>query len=335
MQRTGCLTACVLVLALVISALLLPGCTAQPTGWTIRLDGIEADTIRYSKGTVNYQVSVIERDGKFGLIDYEGNMVVPLEYDEIELAETDYGAGVTMLHAYKSTSETAGAMSIIFEADGTVSDVVPSGWGYEGGADVYWHNDQPLVLSRFDGAVGSTYEAYAGRWYPQYNLLGTIVQTAPTIVPVQHINSYAWDDEIGNQVVDTVSDKYALLDLKTGKLLTEFVYEDHSSIGFVEGILPVKKDGKWGYINEKGEALTEFIYDASEISDDGRWSPVRMYASTNGYTVVRRGDTWGLIDKSGNTIVEPVYEDISQVNDKGLFWIKRNGRWAVAEITNG
>lgn len=325
------LTAWALVLVLVIGVLLLPGCTAEPATWTIRLDGIEADTIRYSKGTVNYQVSVIERDGKFGLIDYEGNIVVPIEYDAISLRETEpYGDEMVLVTGdYEK--------SYCFAADGTATVVEPGldGWGYEGGIDVYWYEDRPLVLDAISGNVGSTYEAYAEHWYPHYGSLGTIALTAPTVVPVQQLSAYMIDEESSWYEAELISEKYALLDLKTGKLLTEFVYDDCHSIGMIEGVLPVKKGDKWGYVNDKGKELTEFIYDASEISDDGYWSSVRMYAFTNGYTVVRQGDKWGLIDKNGNTVVEPVYEDISQVNDKGLFWIKRNGQWAVAEIVGG
>ncbi len=289
--------------------------------------GVEADSIRYTPGTVNYQVSVIERDGKFGLIDFKGNIVLPIEYNSIELGETEPNSGATMLCA----SGSSNVSPVLLEADGTISDIEASAWGYDWGGGVYWSNGVPMVWMRQDGVVGSTFEAYKRIWHPEYNLLGTIALTPSTVVPVQEMKGYT-KNEYDETVVDVVSEKYALLDFTTGKLITDFVYEDYSNVGFVEGVLAVKKDGKWGYINEQGTALTAFEYDTCVISDDNRWSSIRMYASTNGYIVVRQGDKWGLIDNKGNTVVEPIYDDISQVNDKGQFWAKSGGKWSVEQL---
>lgn len=314
-----------LVLALMIGTLLC-GCSAEKGPFKILLDGVEADSIRYTPGTVNYQVSVIERDGKFGLIDFEGNIVLPIEYSSIDLGETEPNSGVMMLRAI----DEANGRHMFLEADGSVSEICPSGWGYDG-YDVYWNNGIPMVWSIQDGVVGSTFEAYKRMWYPLSNGLGTIPLEPATVVPVQEMKGFT-ENEYDETVVDLVSEKYALLDFTTGELLTDFVYEECSRVGFVDGVLPVKKDGKWGYVNDKGEEITEFIYDAAGTGGESIWTYTKMYASTNGYTVVRQGDKWGLIDNKGNTVVEPIYDDISQVTNKGLFWIKRDGKWAVAKL---
>ena len=289
--------------------------------WEILREGPAMDDVRYSKGTVNYRVSVFKKDGKYGLVDFNGKIVVPAQYQSIELSEVDYGSNVTMLRGYKEDwSET------VFEADGRVSNVVMNAWGYESTCHVYWKDGQVVEWGSGDGSA----TGYREDWHPLYNMLGTIALTPSNIVAVQEMKGYTtneWDET----VVEVVSEKYALLDYDTKTLLTDFIYEDCSSIGFVEGVLPVKKNGKWGYVNEKGEELTPFVYDASEIGEDNRWNPVRMYACTNGYIVVRQGDKWGLIDQYGTTVVEPIYEGISQVADDGLFWIKKDGKWWVAK----
>ncbi len=307
---------------LVIGALLC-GCSNQSGPFKILLRGVKADTIRYSQGTLNYQVAVIERDGKFGLINYQGEIVAPVENDEIVLTETQYGSGVTMLRAIRENGNQH--LETTFEADGTVSDVEAGGFGYDPEAEPYWYN------GAFTSHSEATELSYEKSWHPKYNRLGTIVLERQRVIPVQEMKGYT-TNEYGGIVADLVSENYALLDYDTKTLLTDFVYEDVSYIGFADGVLPVKKGGKWGYVNEKGEALTEFIYDVSEIGENGQTPKIRMYASTNGYTVVHKGDAWGLIDNQGNTIAEPVYEDISQVNDKGQFWFKKNGKWSLAEI---
>lgn len=306
-----------------VLGLLLTACTAQPSSWRILFDGVEADTIRYTPGTVNYQVAVVERDGAFGLIDYQGETVTSVDYETIELKETAYGSGVTMLAGYRSDNPWC----CYFEADGSLSSLEPSAWGYESTCYVYWQDGNVVEWGSGDGSATN----YVEDWHPQTNLLGNITLTPPRIVAVQEMKGYT-TNEYGETVVDLVSENYALLDYETKTLLTDFIYEDRSSIGFTEGVLPVKKNGKWGYVNEKGEELTPFIYDVSELGEDGRWNAVRMYGCTNGYIVVRQGDRWGLIDNTGETIVEVRYHGISQVNDKGQFWIKQGDCWALAQI---
>ena len=317
-----------LVLALMIGTLLC-GCSAEKGPFKILLDGVEADSIRYTPGTVNYQVSVIERDGKFGLIDFKGNIVLPIEYRDIWLRRPTYDSRERMLFAYTNDGSWTG---VFLEADGTVSEIEdPGGWGEEHSYLVYWNDGIPVVWGDTLGLGGSTFEAYKKMWYPMGNGLGTISIAPATVVPIQKMQGLT-TNEYDEIVVNVPSEEYALLDFTTGELLTDFIYEECSRVGFVDGVLPVKKDGKWGYVNDNGEEITEFIYDASGIGGESIWTYTKMYASTNGYTVVRQGDKWGLIDNKGNTVVEPIYDDISQVTNKGLFWIKRDGKWAVAKL---
>ena len=316
-QKRTLALVCVLVLA--VSVLLFSGCGAKEENFTILGGGIKADSIRYAPGSENYQVSVIGRDGKYGLIDFEGNVVQPIEYESIELQETEYNKRNGMLCAYVP-SDT------VFAADGSIADVELSAWGYDAEAKPYWYK------GAFTSYSEATDLGYEESWHRKTNRLGTLVFERQRVIAVQEIREFT-TDEYGVQTVELVSPNYALLDYEAKTLLTDFIYEDYSYVGFVDGVLPVKKDGKWGYVNEKGEALTEFIYDASEIADNGVTPQVRLYASTNGYTAVRKGNAWGLIDNQGNTVVAPIYQGISQVTEDGRFWVKKDGKWWVAKLT--
>ncbi len=66
--------------------------------------------------------------------------------------------------------------------------------------------------------------------------------------------------------------------------LVEPAYEDAGS--FSEGLAAVKKDGKWGYIDETGEAVIDFRYDYA-----GRFS--------EGLAFVMRQDYGLIVDKTG------------------------------------
>ena len=83
--------------------------------------------------------------------------------------------------------------------------------------------------------------------------------------------------------------KWGYID-KKGNVIIDFIYENAGD--FSEGLAPVKKDGKAGYINTKGEVVVDFKYRST-------------YSFSNGYGVIRDGTYYGVIDKQGNTIIEP------------------------------
>ena len=55
------------------------------------------------------------------------------------------------------------------------------------------------------------------------------------------------------------STKLALYNMETGEPVTEFIYSDAK--WFEDGYCPVKKDDRWGFIDESGNEVTDFIFD--------------------------------------------------------------------------
>ncbi len=56
-----------------------------------------------------------------------------------------------------------------------------------------------------------------------------------------------------------------------------------------------KKDGKYGFINEKNEVVVDYIYDDATEQNE------------YGYAAVKSGGLWGAIDAKGNIVIEPTY----------------------------
>ncbi len=67
---------------------------------------------------------------------------------------------------------------------------------------------------------------------------------------------------------DYSKNRYAFFSVDEQNYITDFDYEE--VLPFVEGYAAVKKDGKWGYINESGEEVTDFIWDNVSTMYDGR-----------------------------------------------------------------
>ena len=82
---------------------------------------------------------------------------------------------------------------------------------------------------------------------------------------------------------------------------------------FNEGFAAVQKDGKWGYINTKGEQIVECKFDyVSDFKD--------------GLAIVEKDDKYGCINTKGEQIVECKFDDACDFNE-GFAWVKKDGKW--------
>lgn len=72
--------------------------------------------------------------------------------------------------------------------------------------------------------------------------------------------------------------------------------EEQESTEILTGTLFLsKKDGKYGYVNNKGIVVVDYIYD--DATEQNKY----------GYASVKSGGKWGAIDQTGKVIVEPQY----------------------------
>ena len=89
----------------------------------------------------------------------------------------------------------------------------------------------------------------------------------------------------------------------------EFDYVD----GFNEGFARVQKDGKWGYINTKGEQIVECKFDGARGFNEG-------------FARVQKDGKWGYINTKGEQIVECKFDDAYDFNE-GFARVKKDGKW--------
>ena len=82
---------------------------------------------------------------------------------------------------------------------------------------------------------------------------------------------------------------------------------------FSEGFAKVKLNGKWGYVNTKGDCLVEPKFDWI-----GRFS--------EGFARIRLNNTWGYVNTKGDCLVEPKFDDTCDFSE-GIALVKLNGKW--------
>ena len=278
---------------------------------------VVADDITFYDTGNNCNFSVIEQNGKYGIIDFSCNFLQPISFISMEYHESEPGSDEYFIGLYGDNYDNYYRVN----ADGSLTESYPMGWGYIGGVDLYWYNGAPIMFEMIEGTTLYTYSDYLENVYQEARY-----------VPLREISDYVKVyDEWGytETKVEYVSEKYAFLDFETGELITDFVYDAYSGNGFAGEITAAKRNGGWGYINTNGEEVTDFVYDA--LHDDEWYCEVCPVL--NGYTVVYKDGKYGIIDLEGETVIEPVYDAITDVNRYDEIWVKTGGTWDVWQIT--
>ncbi len=305
--------------------------------------GIVADCVHYyCSPTTPYEVFILERDGKFGVIDRAGNVLVEPTWDSAVLthtAHTDVEWNDAEIKVYLSM-DGAAHEGVFVNADGTTEKDFFGGWGGPT-STVYWdaNNDTPLLFSLNDG-----YTEFRGTDVSRYQrpsrfsrYFCAAADTEETVIAVQAISSYELVEGVDNvhlEVKTEYENKYALLSLETGKLVSDFIYEDYDRVGEVNGILAVKQNGSWGYVDASGREITDFRYLPSFYEE--RWgengyedSPA-FYPATGGLIAVNEGELYGFVAKAdGKMLVTPQFAAVSMADEEGRFWAKNSdGTWS-------
>lgn len=151
------------------------------------------------------------------------------------------------------------------------SDMDSSYVRFEADNDPSIHREELNVLPLIDG--GGTTIGYA------------VVDRAGS-VRFSHTNLISsvenYPDIINGFLVETQNNTvFAVINAETGDAITDFIYEDY--LFFEDGYMPVKRNGKWGFIDETGKEVTDFIFD--DVSS--------LY---NGLVYVSQNGTYGVLD---------------------------------------
>ncbi|MBR4728127.1 MAG: WG repeat-containing protein [Clostridia bacterium] len=104
---------------------------------------------------------------------------------------------------------------------------------------------------------------------------------------------------------------------------------------YFEGYAAARKDGKWGYVNEKGKKVIPYEYEqVNEMSASYESSCCDFCRPvTGGLIAVKKGGMMGIIDLKNNTVVNFEYSNILPGKD-GVFIACKAGTWGVILVGN-
>lgn len=274
----------------------------------ISFDGSQVDP-NNEKNTAYANYSVIRQNGKYGIIDYSGNMVVPAEYDDYY---TCWCGEVTLFNIINEKNDEYEYCSI----DSSNQVVYYAAEHHDSSPKYYWNsNEEKIYVKDADEEQG---EEYTGK-------KAVVVCEAD----VKKSDNGFYD-------ISPVSEPlYGLA--KKDKLILDMQYTDFYAPAYKGAGLTCiafeNDEGKWGYVGSDGKTIIDFKCDGDmsaycgKVIDDEM--AVHPYLFTDDYLPVCIDSSYGYYDIDGNCIVKPGEFDQARPAHNGKAWVMKSGKWGV------
>lgn len=274
----------------------------------ISFDGSQVDP-NNEKNTAYANYSVIRHSGKYGIIDYSGNMVVPAEYDDYY---TCWCGEVTLFNIINEKNDEYEYCSI----DSSNQVVYYAAEHHDSSPKYYWNsNEEKIYVKDADEEQG---EEYTGK-------KAVVVCEAD----VKKSDNGFYD-------ISPVSEPlYGLA--KKDKLILDMQYTDFYAPAYKGAGLTCiafeNDKGKWGYVGSDGKTIIDFKCDGDmsaycgKVIDDEM--AVHPYLFTDDYLPVSINSSYGYYDIDGNCIVKPGEFDQARPAHNGKAWVMKSGKWGV------
>tara|TARA_R110001599_G_scaffold331474_1_gene546281 strand:- start:4724 stop:6025 length:1302 start_codon:yes stop_codon:yes gene_type:complete len=143
---------------------------------------------------------------------------------------------------------------------------------------------------------------------------GAIDKNGKEIFPIEY--DFIRYDEEGEVFILENSNRYGFTDL--GDRSSEINYKN--SLWFSEGLAPVVKKKKWGYIDKAQKTVIPYLYDDS-------------HGFFNGLAGVRQKKKWGFIDSNGTTKISFIYDKVYPFK-QGVAAVKKGKKWGYIDTEN-
>lgn len=265
------------------------------------------------------EIKPSQKNGRWGLEDNDGNVIIPFEYDEIKFAEKE--TFNVRKNGKWGIINKAGIIIIPFEYEEIKIDkknnfnVKKKGkWGIVNKAGVI------IIPCEYDEIKLDMYNKDGfnvkknGKW-------GFIDETGVVIIPCEYEEIEVGFNRNYSQINSFQlkrNGKWGIADKTTGRIVIPCEYDD--IFGFAE-TMPVKKGGKWGVIDDKNTVIIPCEYDEKFT-----------FAET---MQLKKGGKWGILDDKNKVIIPFVYDSIaSHPINKTVLFAKKNGRWGLIDTKN-
>lgn len=254
-------------------------------------------------------ISIIYNNGKYGFIDFEGNLILSPSYDYYYICS----CGEMILYN-KNNDQISETCSI--DNDGQIT------------YNTYFHEDNSPEYF-WDDSTKKLYVRHKNETFAkEYTESEPIIAQNSSVTKIDY-NSYS--------IAATANPYYALI--KNNKIILDFNYEDFYAPPFRNPnstAIALKKDGKWGYVSSDGDEIIPFecsdILSSFNGSISGDYEKNHPYLFSDGFVPVCINSEFYYYDLEGNRVTNgDSYEQARPVIN-GKAWVKCNGKWGVIQL---
>ena len=288
---------------------------------------IEADEIYYLREINAWQkcdnitqkqlvgdYAVIRKGDAYGLVDDTGNWYQNMECSNVRVVWGKYA--FTTKTAVYSAEFNANIDNFYVDENGEMKEFLARGLDVYGSQGEYYYCD----------SLHNTAERYMADLDEQWELK-PLMEAAPVRKMARMFDGdsgiTAWDEQ----------EQYAVW--KDNEAVTDFAYDECGSLE--SGLLAAKRDGKWGYVNDNGEVVIPFEYNASwKHYNPSSYSDLDeteyCYAATEGYVPLMKEGKWEMRNTENKVVIASgTFEEILPVHNDRC-WVKKDGKWGVIEF---
>jgi hypothetical protein len=278
---------------------------------------------------------------KYGILSPEGEVIIPLIYDDISFNGFEHGLCWAEIKGFNGFINPSGETVIPFRYQG-LSNFSEEGYAWamlnsmEGIIDREGNEIIPFLFYDInttfeDGWLGIATADYALRYgkpkkscfiyneIPGGFYLSFKHKKSNFINPKREMLLSEWADNViyfrENRAWAVYKNRYDLIDTQ-GMVLHQARYQDAGP--FYNGLAYVQTKGKYGFIDPYGQFVIAPQF--TEVDD-----------FQDAYLPVKRKSKWGLINREGQTIIDFKYDHIGFENDN-FIEIKQNDQFSIINI---
>ena len=248
------------------------------------LDGNQVNFDGNRNGIVANDLMAVQKDGKYGYINKDGNNVIPADYISANAFDANGIAFVSKENGSFYGIDTKG--NTVIQPDQYTS-IRPF---------VAFSNPEDKKNYMVAKNVGGK------------NKFGCVDYEGNVIVPAVY-DSIDSGDGFSNGLMAVMNNRQVgFVDLK-GNLVIPTVYDEVGK--FSNGLAAARKANKWGFIDTAGNTVIPFDYD-----------DVNMDGFVNSLVAVKKDGKCGAIDTAGNTVIPFDYENVWDIyiTEEGFIW---------------
>lgn len=252
---------------------------------------------------VTNNVLVLQKNAKQGVYDLAGNMILPIQYDNIEILGTLINAtkdGKLMVFNVSGTVQDENSLKAMYPENNYYITVDRN--GKYGVAD---QNKNSIINNEYN------YIEYAFDKYfiaTKNEKIGVIDETGNIVIPIE--NSIVQNIN-GTKIIQIINSETNVSDIYNSKM-EKVLSQSDSRIYLKENYIKLVSADDIKYIDYDGN-----LKDAQEIF------------TNNTVFAKKENGKWRYVDRSGNTVVDYKYEFATNINEYGYGAVKQNGKWGV------